>query len=139
MADPRGPGVVEGTENDDTIDNGYTDGDGDSISTGNDLIFGEGGGDTIHGSDGNDTIHGDSGVPVFRELFQWALGPGFGDGNTAGSFTQDTGNANITFSRRKLIFPTCTRNCTSELNSRLCMYFNIVKEAWVRVKLIVFR
>ena len=97
MADPRGPGVVEGTENDDTIDSGYTDGDGDSISTGNDLIFGEGGGDTIHGNDGNDTIHGDSGVPVFRELFQWALGPGFGDGNTAGNFTQDTGNANITF------------------------------------------
>ena len=61
MADPTGPGVVEGTENDDVIDTGYTDGDGDSVSSGDDLVFGLGGDDTIEAGSGNDTIHGDSG------------------------------------------------------------------------------
>ena len=61
MADPTGPGVVEGTENDDVIDSGYTDTDGDSVSGGADLVFGLGGDDTIEAGSGNDTIHGDSG------------------------------------------------------------------------------
>lgn len=69
MADPTGPGVVEGTDNDDLINGGYSDGDGDSVSNGGDLVFGNGGDDTIHGLDGNDTIHGDntSGVVGLEE------------------------------------------------------------------------
>ncbi len=59
MADPTGPGVVEGTENDDVIDSTYTDGDGDSVTGGADLVYGLGGDDTIQAGDGNDTIHGD--------------------------------------------------------------------------------
>ncbi|WP_299348176.1 Hint domain-containing protein [uncultured Shimia sp.] len=62
MADLSGPGVVAGTENDDTINGGYTDGDGDSVTSGNDVVFGLGGDDSIEAGDGNDTIHGDSGA-----------------------------------------------------------------------------
>ena len=61
MADPTGPGVVEGTENDDLIDATYTDGDGDSVTGGADLVYGRGGDDTIEAGSGNDTIYGDSG------------------------------------------------------------------------------
>ncbi|WP_294223910.1 hypothetical protein, partial [uncultured Shimia sp.] len=31
MADPNGPGIVDGTENDDTMSVGYVDVDGDTI------------------------------------------------------------------------------------------------------------
>ena len=78
MANPTGPGVVEGTENDDVIDTSYTDVDGDSVSNGNDLVFGQGGDDSIVAGDGDDTIHGDHGSePTAQEVFQWSEGPGF--------------------------------------------------------------
>nr|WP_319949361.1 Hint domain-containing protein [uncultured Shimia sp.] len=100
MADPTGPGVVEGTENDDVIDSGYSDGDGDSTSGSGDLIYGLGGGDTIEGDGGNDTIHGDSGADLEteREIFKWSNSPSFSDGANAANFTQDTGLAEISFS-----------------------------------------
>ena len=99
MANPTGPGVVEGTESDDVIDNGYTDADGDSVSAGDDLVFGLGGDDSIVAGDGDDTIHGDHGSePVVQQVFQWSEGPGFANDADVSTFTQDTGNASITFS-----------------------------------------
>lgn len=100
MADPNGPGVIKGTENDDLIEVGFTDDDGDAVTNGGDVIFGLGGDDTVNGGEGDDTIHGDSGseAETAHELFQWSDAPAFADGATAGTFTQDTGLAEITFS-----------------------------------------
>ncbi|SHI49590.1 Ca2+-binding protein, RTX toxin-related [Shimia gijangensis] len=98
MADPTGPGVVEGTENDDVIDSGYTDGDGDAVTSGGDLVYGLGGDDSIVAGDGDDTIHGDHGsAPAVQQVFQWSEGPGFGNHSNAPNFVQDTGAASITF------------------------------------------
>ncbi|MEP3035781.1 MAG: calcium-binding protein, partial [Pseudoruegeria sp.] len=60
MADPKGPGVVDGTINDDLIDATYVDADGDSVTEGDDIIVGVAGSDTIEGLGGDDTIIGDS-------------------------------------------------------------------------------
>ncbi|MCP3969576.1 MAG: type I secretion protein [Rhodobacteraceae bacterium] len=80
--------------------NAPTNGGGDIITNGNDLIYGNGGDDTIDGEGGDDTIYGDSGTSATssHEIFQWEDAPNFGDDNTASGFTQDTGSANITFS-----------------------------------------
>ncbi|MEQ9694605.1 Hint domain-containing protein [Shimia sp. SDUM112013] len=59
MSDPKGPGVVDGTENDDLIDATYTDADGDSVTSGDDIVVGGSGSDTIDALEGNDTIIGD--------------------------------------------------------------------------------
>ncbi|MBE1291273.1 MAG: hypothetical protein GJ677_02165 [Rhodobacteraceae bacterium] len=53
-------GVVNGTDGHDEMRSGYTDGNGDQITSGNDSIDGGRGHDTIYGDDGNDTI--DAGV-----------------------------------------------------------------------------
>ena len=106
MADPTGPGVVEGTENDDVIDSSYTDGDGDSVTSGADLVYGEGGSDTIEGGDGDDTIFGGSGqdtTEATRESFNWSdladrCGGSLSDGeDIRGGQTQNTGTVDVTF------------------------------------------
>ncbi|MEP1898404.1 MAG: cadherin-like domain-containing protein [Ascidiaceihabitans sp.] len=88
---------VQVNDEDDTNDDVIAGG------TGNDTIFGNEGDDTIDGGAGDDLIYGDngedtSGLPAAREIFQWDDAPGFGNNNTASDFTQDTGNANVTFS-----------------------------------------
>ncbi|MBR9842091.1 MAG: type I secretion protein [Rhodobacteraceae bacterium] len=106
MADPTGPGVVEGTENDDVIDAGYTDSDGDSVSSGADLVYGEGGSDTITGDDGNDTIYGGTGEEApeaVRESFNWSeladkCGGSLSDSEDIPSGQiQNTGSVDVTF------------------------------------------
>ncbi|MGR3648837.1 MAG: calcium-binding protein, partial [Shimia sp.] len=65
MADPTGPGIVDGTENDDVVNVGFTDGEGDAASNagaeistqgGDDLVVGGAGDDTIYAGNGDDTV-----------------------------------------------------------------------------------
>ncbi|KPA23563.1 Nodulation protein O [Shimia sp. SK013] len=81
MADPTGPGIVDGTENDDVVNVGFTDGEGDTaantgavISTqdgedsivagaGDDTILAGNGADTVHAGAGDDEVHGDESDP----------------------------------------------------------------------------
>ena len=59
-------GVVTGTSGDDTMALGYSDSDGDAITTGADNIDGDAGNDDIDGDDGNDTILGGAGNDTLR-------------------------------------------------------------------------
>ncbi|MEM7696351.1 MAG: hypothetical protein AAF318_18020 [Pseudomonadota bacterium] len=58
------PGVVDGTAAGETMSNGYTDADGDSIGSGNDSIRGGDGNDTLFDFAGNDTMDGGNGNDV---------------------------------------------------------------------------
>jgi len=58
----RGFSVVDGTAGDDSIGLGYTDGDGDAVTTAADEIDGADGNDTIDGDAGDDTIEGGGGA-----------------------------------------------------------------------------
>ncbi|MFC3615968.1 Hint domain-containing protein [Lutimaribacter marinistellae] len=94
--------------NDDVVNAG----DGDDMIDGadeDDDIYGGGGDDTATGGPGDDLIDGDGTAPgagtVIREAFLWNEGPIQNDGVTypdgedlSGGVTQDTGNANVTFS-----------------------------------------
>ncbi|MEM7732331.1 MAG: cadherin domain-containing protein, partial [Pseudomonadota bacterium] len=103
---PSPDGVVDGEAFDEDMvldyddSNAPTDGGGDLITNGDDVIFGNGGSDTIDGAAGDDTIFGDSEdvAPVDRQIFEWGDAPGFAHGAAADGFTQGTGEANITFS-----------------------------------------
>ena len=53
--------VVDGTTGDDSMGQGYTDAQGDQITTGDDVIDGGAGNDTIDASTGNDTLIGGAG------------------------------------------------------------------------------
>ncbi|WP_416883539.1 Hint domain-containing protein [Marivita sp.] len=57
-------GPVDGTGLSDGMTVGYTDGQGDQIGAGDDLIFGNGGNDTIEGGGGGDIIEGGAGNDV---------------------------------------------------------------------------
>lgn len=52
---------VDGTDGDDTMALGYTDADGQAITSGNDTIAGSAGNDLIDGGAGNDLIYGGAG------------------------------------------------------------------------------
>ncbi|MEY8842392.1 type I secretion protein, partial [Cribrihabitans sp. XS_ASV171] len=94
--------------NDDVVNAG----DGDDVIDGaeqDDDIYGGGGDDTATGGSGDDLIDGDGTAPgagdVIREAFLWNEGTTQNDGVTysdgddlSGGVTQDTGNANVTFS-----------------------------------------
>ena len=54
-------GVVDGTTGGDTIAVGFTDSDGDVVTTGNDTIMADAGDDNINAGDGNDIIFGGTG------------------------------------------------------------------------------
>lgn len=104
--DPSEPAPVDGEAFAEVMELGYDDGNaptdhgGDQITTGDDLIYGNGGGDTIDGSGGDDTIHGDSGdarpVPV-DGIFRWSEADGFADKAKTEGFTLDTGTAKVSF------------------------------------------
>ncbi|MEQ9390259.1 Hint domain-containing protein [Marinovum algicola] len=67
-------GAVDGEETGELMELGYddsnapTDGGGDMITNGDDLIYGNGGDDTINGAGGNDTIFGGEGSDVVVDL-----------------------------------------------------------------------
>lgn len=61
--------AVDGTAGDDAMFLGYTDAQGDQITTGDDYILGGDGNDNINASAGNDTVLGGSGDDVIDE---WA-------------------------------------------------------------------
>ncbi|SPH21255.1 Bifunctional hemolysin/adenylate cyclase [Ascidiaceihabitans donghaensis] len=115
----HGRDELYGEEDNDTI---YGGSDSDTIDggSGNDSLFGDGnfkddtgagaadtisggdGDDYIEGNEGDDVIYGDngedtSGTAPTREIFEWDEGPGFGNNANVSDFSQDTGNANITF------------------------------------------
>ena len=54
-------GVVDGTTGNDSMGVGYTDGDGDQITSGDDSIDAGAGNDSVQAGDGNDTIFGGTG------------------------------------------------------------------------------
>ncbi len=73
MADPNGPGIVDGTQNDDEMSIGYVDVDGDTVDhsgnvisaqDGNDDIGAGNGDDTIYAGDGHDTVNAGGGDDV---------------------------------------------------------------------------
>ena len=66
MADPTGPGVVDGSVNDDDMAVGYTDGEGDSITEGADTISASDGNDSVQAGGGDDTLFGGMGDDTLR-------------------------------------------------------------------------
>mgnify|MGYP003704721971 CR=1 FL=1 len=58
--------IVNGTGGADTINGGFTDGDGDQVTGGADTIFGLGGNDTIDGLGGADTMFGGAGDDTYE-------------------------------------------------------------------------
>jgi Ca2+-binding RTX toxin-like protein len=117
-----GDGVVDGEESGETMTLGYddsnppTDGGGDKITNGDDVIEGNGGddfidgaggddtilggtgNDTIDGGDGNDVIYGDDAGATSRESFNWEP---LTEGEIDSTVTQDTGSVEVTYARTK--------------------------------------
>lgn len=54
--------VVDGTAGDDTIDTGYVDADGDSVSNGDDTVLAGAGDDSVESGDGDDVVYGGDGA-----------------------------------------------------------------------------
>ena len=54
-------GVVTGSSGDDTIDDSYTDSDGDQVGSGDDTVNAGAGNDNVSSGDGNDHVDGGSG------------------------------------------------------------------------------
>jgi Ca2+-binding RTX toxin-like protein len=61
LTDPQNDGIVDGANDGETMELGYTDPQGDQITTGDDSIRGNDGDDMIDGDAGNDTIDGGAG------------------------------------------------------------------------------
>ncbi|WP_417248816.1 Hint domain-containing protein [Celeribacter sp.] len=61
LTGPVPDGVVDGTNDGEDMVLGYTDADGDQITDGADVIYGNDGDDTIDGAGGDDTIYGGAG------------------------------------------------------------------------------
>lgn len=64
MADPTGPGIVDGTENDDIIELGYTDPEGDAVTNSGVVISAQDGDDSVTGGTGDDTIYAGNGSDI---------------------------------------------------------------------------
>ncbi|RKF16929.1 type I secretion protein [Roseovarius spongiae] len=105
----NGDAILPGESGDDDIVNA---GDGDDTveaGAGDDEVFGGAGDDVLDGGDGDDLILGDRDITdnsPARESFQWSEAPdphgndgtpGIDDGDKMTTFTQDTGNVNVTF------------------------------------------
>ncbi len=61
MADPNGPGIVDGTAEDDVIGVGFTDSDGDTVDNSGNTISAQAGNDDIVAGNGDDTIYAGNG------------------------------------------------------------------------------
>mmetsp|Transcript_27829 Transcript_27829/g.51915 ORF Transcript_27829/g.51915 Transcript_27829/m.51915 type:complete len:1426 (+) Transcript_27829:158-4435(+) len=61
MADPNGPGIVDGTQSDDDMSVGFVDSDGDTIDNSGNVISAQDGNDDIVAGAGNDTIFAGNG------------------------------------------------------------------------------
>lgn len=83
-------GIVQGSDDSDTIDADYSDTGGDSISSGNDIIEANGGDDSISGSGGADQIDGGSGTDTIDYSSVTArVGVNLQSGGTAGAASSD--------------------------------------------------
>lgn len=67
-----GPGVVDGTDGPDAIDDLFTDADGDTVTHSGATLLGGGGNDTLVGGDGDDLSWGDEG----NDFLGWGSGSG---------------------------------------------------------------
>ena len=99
-----GDAILPGEAADDDIVDAGAGNDTVTGLEGDDEIYAGSGDDEVEGGAGNDVIYGDSNLAggsnetsTVRESFEWDLA-GVGDAGTLGGFTQDTGNANVTFS-----------------------------------------
>ncbi|SFJ40336.1 Hint domain-containing protein [Celeribacter neptunius] len=84
--------IVDGTAGDDTMGVGYTDAEGDQITSGDDYIFGDAGNDSITGGGGNDEIAGGEGDDTFYFDDGWGNDIVYGDdwdGTGTGTDTLD--------------------------------------------------
>lgn len=75
-------GTVNGTASADSMVGGYFDLQGDSVTSGSDLILGDVGNDTVHGLAGNDTIDGGAGDDLIdggAGNDRFAFGGGYGN------------------------------------------------------------
>ena len=79
-------GIVSGTVGDDAMALGYVDGEGDAITTGDDIIDGAAGNDDLDGDGGNDTLFGGAGNDTLRG----------GEGITAPTWTDVAANDTVT-------------------------------------------
>ena len=79
-------GIVSGTVGDDAMALGYVDGEGDAITTGDDIIDGAAGNDDLDGDGGNDTVFGGAGNDTLRG----------GEGTTAPTWTDVAANDTVT-------------------------------------------
>ncbi len=105
MADPNGPGIVDGTPSDDEMSVGYVDVDGDTIDNSGNVISAQDGNDDVSAGNGDDTIYagdGDDDVSagggddvVYGDETDHAEGPD--DGSEPGDdfITGDAGNDTI--------------------------------------------
>ncbi len=66
MADPNGPGIVDGTEANDEIGVGFSDTDGDTVDNSGNTISAQGGDDSIVAGAGDDTIFAGDGHDTVR-------------------------------------------------------------------------
>lgn len=117
----EGENLVEGTGEDDTIDAGFSDAQGDRVDKGDgagpdglgdvvdgmggddsitagdgaDTVYGGAGQDTISGGAGDDTIYGDgAGAAPESQSLNWSLA-GSDRTDISGGFTQDTGGMRV--------------------------------------------
>ncbi|WP_417255709.1 Hint domain-containing protein [Celeribacter halophilus] len=97
-------GVVDGTDDGEDMMLGYTDADGDQITDGADVIYGNDGDDTIDGAGGDDTIYGGAGDDTLQGSGGTnTLSGGDGDdtfigGEGADTFDGGAGQDNIDYS-----------------------------------------
>lgn len=100
--------ILAGDAPNDDLIFGYAGNDSIAGRQGDDEIYGGAGNDTIAGGVGNDIIYGDdgdtAGVATVRESFEWDLAPDSDGGSSpiddhdkVRSFTQDTGNVEVSF------------------------------------------
>ena len=117
VGDPEGDRIdhgdasLPGEFNDDDIVNAGDGNDTVESGAGDDEVFGGEGDDLIDGGTGNDLLLGDrdiaDNVGTVRESFEWDLAPdpdgadgtpGIDNGDPLSTFTQNTGNVDVTFS-----------------------------------------
>ncbi|MEP2531168.1 Hint domain-containing protein [Shimia sp.] len=105
MADPTGPGIVDGTLNDDDMDVGFSDAGvgGDVITEGDDIISSSDGNDSVQAGGGDDTVFGGMGDDTLRGgsdddlIISDTLGPYNGTGEAGDDLVAGEGGNDTVF------------------------------------------
>lgn len=97
-----GDALIAGAGPDDDIVDALGGDDTIMAGEGDDVVYAGSGDDVVFGGNGDDLIYGDrtladgSGSEATRESLNWSA-QGFTQGDTIGTFTQNTGSVNVTF------------------------------------------